>query len=323
MNPAEGTGGGRRPLRQTMLRGSKVVKLKIFRRELPMHLMLLPSVVVVLIFSYGPIAGLVMAFQDFQEGAGWFGSPWVGLDNFKFLLILPGSLKSLWNTIYIAFGKGLFGLITPLVAALLLNELRSVHYKRTLQTILYLPHFLSWVILSGILIDVLSPSSGIVNNVLKLFGIEPIFFLGDNRWFPVIAVATDIWKEFGFNSVVFLAALAGIDPTYYDAATVDGAGHFRRLWHITLPNLSPMLVMLALLNLGNILNAGFDQIFNLYSPVVYESGDIIDTFVYRTGIRDALYSVAAAAGFFKSVVSLLLLSTSYYLAYRFADYRIF
>ncbi len=288
-----------------------------------MHLMLLPSVIVVLIFSYGPIAGLVMAFQDFQEGKGWFGSPWVGLDNFKFLLLLPGSLQSLWNTIFISFGKGLFGLITPLVAALLLSELRSVHYKRTLQTILYLPHFLSWVILSGILIDVLSPSSGIVNNVLKLFGIPPIFFLGDVKWFPIVAVATDIWKEFGFNSVVFLAALAGIDPTYYDAATVDGAGHFRRLWHITLPNLSPMLVMLALLNLGNILNAGFDQIFNLYSPVVYESGDIIDTFVYRTGIRDALYSVAAAGGFFKSVVSLLLLSVSYYLAYRFADYRIF
>lgn len=299
------------------------MKARLFRKELPLHLMLLPSVIVILIFSYGPIAGLVMAFQDYLPEKGWFGSPWVGLANFKFLLLLPGSLQTLWNTIYIAFLKGLFGLITPLIAALLLNELRSIRYKRTLQTILYLPHFLSWVILSGILIDVLSPSMGIVGNFMKLFGVQPIFFLGDNKWFPIVAVASDIWKEFGFNSVVFLAALTSIDPTYYEAAIIDGAGHMRRLWHITLPSLSNMLVMLALLNLGNILNAGFDQIFNLYSPVVYESGDIIDTFVYRTGIRDALYSVAAAGGLFKSVVSLLLLSTSYYLAYRFADYRIF
>lgn len=299
------------------------MKLRAFKRELPLHLMLLPSVVVVLIFSYGPLIGLVMAFQDFQPDKGWFHSPWVGMANFQFLLLLPGSVKSLWNTMYIAFLKGVFGLITPLIVALLLNELRSLRYKRTLQTVLYLPHFLSWVILSGILIDVLSPSSGVLNMGLKLFGIEPIFFLGNNTWFPIIAVVSDIWKEFGFNSVVFLAALTGIDPTYYEAAIIDGAGHMRRLWHITLPSLRNMLVMLALLNLGNILNAGFDQIFNLYSAVVYESGDIIDTFVYRLGVRDAMYSVAAAAGFFKSIVSLVLLSSSYYLAYKFADYRIF
>ena len=296
---------------------------RTFKRELPMHVMLLPAVVVVLIFSYGPLAGLVMAFQDFQPDKGFLHSPWVGLANFEFLLLLPGSVKTLWNTIYIAFLKGVFGLITPLITALLLNELRSLRYKRTLQTILYLPHFLSWVILSGILIDVLSPSSGVINMVLKAVGVEPIFFLGDNTWFPIVAVTSDIWKEFGFNSVVFLAALTAIDPTYYEAAIIDGAGHMRRLWHITLPNLRNMLVMLALLNLGNILNAGFDQIFNLYSAVVYESGDIIDTFVYRLGIKDAMYSVAAAAGFFKSAVSLLLLSSAYYLAYKFADYRIF
>jgi putative aldouronate transport system permease protein len=299
------------------------MKSHAFKRELPLHLMLLPAVVVVLIFSYGPLAGLVMAFQDFQPDKGWFHSPWVGMANFQFLLMLPGSVQSLWNTMYIAFLKGLFGLITPLIAALMLNELRNLHYKRTLQTILYLPHFLSWVILSGILIDVLSPSSGVINLFLKMLGIQPIFFLGDNTWFPIVAVASDIWKEFGFNSVVFLAALTGIDPTYYEAAIIDGAGHMRRLWHITMPSLRNMLVMLALLNLGNILNAGFDQIFNLYSAVVYQSGDIIDTFVYRLGVRDAMYSVAAAAGFFKSIVSLLLLSTSYYLAYKFADYRIF
>ncbi len=299
------------------------MKLSVAKRELPLHLMLLPSVILVLIFSYGPVAGLVMAFQDFKPAVGWFGSPWTGLSNFKFLLQLPGSMQALRNTIYIAFMKAVLGEIAPLTTALLLNELLSVTYKRTLQTILYLPHFLSWVIMSGILIDVLSPSHGLANDILGVVGIQPIFFLGSNTWFPFVAVLSETWKEFGFNSIVFLAALASIDPTYYDAAIVDGAGYFRRLWHITLPSMAPMIVMLVLLDLGHILNAGFDQIFNLYSPVVYQSGDIIDTFIYRTGIQNALYGVAAAGGFFKSFVSLVLLSTAYYLAYKFADYRIF
>jgi putative aldouronate transport system permease protein len=295
----------------------------ITRRELPLHFMLLPAAVAVLIFSYGPLAGLVMAFQDFQPDKGWFGSSLVGLENFKYLLLLPGSIQSVWNTIYIAAGKGVFGLLTPLVVALLLNELRSLRYKRTLQTMLYLPHFLSWVILSGILIDVLSPTSGIINAGLKLMGAKPVFFLGDNHWFRGVTIVTDIWKEFGFNSIIFLASIAGVDLALYDAAIVDGAGHLRRLWHVTLPSLRGIIVVLALLNLSEILNAGFDQIFNLYSPIVYQSGDIIDTFVYRTGIVNAQYSVAAAAGFFKSIVSLVLLSSSYWMAYRFADYRIF
>ncbi len=293
------------------------------RRELPLHLMLMPAALAVLVFCYGPLAGLVMAFQNFQPDKGWFGSSFVGLANFRYLLLLPGSVQSVWNTITIAAGKGIFGLLTPLAIALLLNELRNLRYKRTLQTMLYLPHFLSWVILSGILIDVLSPTGGIINAALKLVGIKPVFFLGDNHWFRGVAIVTDIWKEFGFNSIVFLAAIAGVDLALYDAAIVDGAGHLRRLWHVTLPSLRGIIVVLALLNFSEILNAGFDQIFNLYSPIVYQSGDIIDTFVYRTGIQNAQYSVAAAAGFFKSIVSLLLLSSSYWLAYRFADYRIF
>ncbi len=294
-----------------------------FKRELPLHLMLLPAVAFVLVFSYGPLVGLVMAFQDFRPDLGWFKSPFVGLANFQFLFMYPGSVQALFNTIYIAFFKGVFGLLTPLCVALLLNELRSVGYRRTLQTVIYLPHFLSWVILSGILIDVLSPTSGIVNGLLGVFGMEPIFFLGDAKWFPNVVIISDIWKEFGFNSVVFFAALTGIDPSLYESAVVDGAGHWRRLWHITLPCLRGMIVMLALLNLGNILNAGFDQVFNLYSPVVYSTGDIIDTMIYRIGMQNALYSVAAAAGFFKSIVSFVLLSGSYYLAYKLADYRIF
>jgi len=296
--------------------------MKLFKRELPLHLLLLPSVIAVAIFCYGPIIGLVMAFQDFQPDLGWLYSPFCGLSNFQVLLLLPGSLQALWNTIYIAFFKGAIGLVFPLIAALMLNELRFLGYKKGLQTVLYLPHFISWVIMSGILLDVLS-NDGIVNAFLGFFGVQPIFFLGDNKVFPWVLIISDVWKEFGFNSIVFLAALTGIDPSYYDAADVDGAGHLQKLWRITLPSLRNMLVMLALINLGNILNAGFDQVFNLSSPIVQPSGDIIDTFVYRAGIRDAMYSVAAAAGFFKSFVSLLLLSSAYYLAYKFADYRIF
>jgi len=186
-----------------------------------------------------------------------------------------------------------------------------------------LPHFLSWIILGGILIDILSPSSGIVNQFLGLFGIESIYFLGDNSWFRPVLVLSDVWKEFGFNTIVYLAALTGINPALYEAAIVDGAGRWKQTLNVTLPGMMPIIVLTMTLALGNVLNAGFDQVFNLYSPQVYESGDIIDTFVYRIGLVDAQYGVATAVGLFKSVVSFTFITASYYLAYRFANYRIF
>jgi putative aldouronate transport system permease protein len=191
------------------------------------------------------------------------------------------------------------------------------------QTTIYLPYFLSWVVLGGILIDILSPSGGIVNAALKSVGIQPIFFLGDNDWFPGTLVASDIWKNFGYGTIVYLAAITGIDPGLYEAATIDGANRWHKVWHITLPGMRMVIVLLSVLSLGQLLNAGFDQVFNLYSPQVYESGDILDTFVYRIGLLDAQYGVATAVGFFKSLVSLILISGSYFVAYRFAKYRIF
>lgn len=289
----------------------------------PLHLMVLPGLILVLIYSYGPMFGIVIAFQKFMPARGIFDSPWSGLDNFRYVLDMPDSMRVLRNTVIIAFLKIVAGLIVPIIVSLLLNEVRKELFKRGIQTLIYLPHFLSWIILGGILIDILSPSTGIVNQALSWAGIEPIFFLGDNSWFRPVLVISDVWKEFGFNTIVYLAALTSISPALYEAAIVDGAGRWKQTWHITLPGMMPIIVLLTTLSLGNVLNAGFDQVFNLYSPQVYESGDIIDTFVYRIGLVDAQYGVATAVGLFKSVVSFIFISVSYYLAYRLAHYRIF
>jgi len=291
--------------------------------EWPYHLMLLPPVILVLIYCYGPMVGIVIAFQQFIPAKGLFGSDWIGWDNFEFVLMLPDTYRVLYNTVFISLMKIAAGLIVPIVAALLLNEVRRMAFKRTFQTMIYLPHFLSWIILGGILLDILSPSSGLVNQALAVFGVEPIFFLGDNRWFPYVLVGSDVWKDFGFGTIVYMAALTGINPALYEAAEIDGASRWKQTVYVTLPGMLPIIILLATLSLGQILNAGFDQVFNLYNPQVYESGDIIDTLVYRLGLQQAQYGVATAVGLFKSVVSLLFITVSYILAYRFANYRIF
>lgn len=264
-----------------------------------------------------------MAFMKFLPARPYFDNPWVGLDHFKYVWDMPNSLRVLWNTLYIAGLKIIIGQIVPITIALLLNELRKDWLKRGVQTLIYLPHFLSWIILGGIMIDILSPSQGIVNQVLKAVGIEPIYFLGDNRWFPITIILSDVWKEFGFNTIVYLAALTSVNPSLYEAAVIDGANRWKQTLNVTLPSILPIVVLLATLSLGNVLNAGFDQVFNLYSPTVYESGDIIDTLVFRVGLEEAQYSVATAIGLFKSLVSFVMISLSYFLAYRLANYRIF
>lgn len=294
------------------------------RRELPLHLMLLPGVLIVLIFNYIPMAGIMIAFQKFIPAKGLFGDQkWVGFDNFRYVMELPNFWSILYNTLYIALFKIVLGLFIPIIVAILLNEVRKTGLKRSIQTAIYLPHFLSWVVLGGIFIDMLSPSNGIVSRLFEFFGMEPIFFLGDNKWFPNVMVLTETWKEFGYGTIIYLAAITGIDPNLYEAAQIDGAGRFKQMLHVTLPGMRMVIVLLMVLSMGNVLNAGFDQIFNLYSPPVYESGDIIDTFVYRIGLLDAQYSVATAVGLFKSVVAFIMISSSYFFARKFADYRLF
>lgn len=294
-----------------------------WKMEFPLHLMILPGLVFIMIYCYGPMLGVVIAFEKFIPARGIFHSKWAGWDNFRYILELPDTKRVLINTVLISFMKIIANLVVPIVVALLLNEVRKERFKRSFQTLVYLPHFLSWIILGGILIDILSPTNGILNQLLGLLGIKPIYFLGDNNWFRYVLVGTDVWKEFGFNTIVYLAALTSINPSLYEAAIVDGAGRWKQTMYVTLPGMAPIIILLMTLSLGNVLNAGFDQVFNLYSPQVYETSDIVDTFVYRIGLVDAQYGVATAVGLFKSFVSFIFISISYYLAYRFANYRIF
>jgi len=297
--------------------------LKI-KKQLPLHLMMLPGLILLLIFHYLPMAGIVIAFQKFIPAKGLFGpQKWIGLENFRYVLDLPNIYSVIWNTVSIAVLKIVLALVIPIIIAILINEVTNNALKRSVQTLIYLPHFLSWVVLGGILIDILSPSEGIVNGLIKSLGFQPIFFLGDNKWFPATMVLTDTWKEFGYGTIIYLAAITGIDLSLYEAARIDGASRWKQISNITLPGMKMVIVLLMVLSLGNLLNAGFDQIFNLYSPPVYQSGDIIDTFVYRIGLLEAQYGVATAVGLFKSLVSFTLISVSYFFAYKFADYRIF
>lgn len=314
-------------LKQTMPAPAKkrTPVFKSLARKLSMqwqyHVLLIPAVVLVFIFSYIPLYGLIIAFQKYNPALG-FNSPWVGFKNFEFLFNQPNFVQTIWNTFYIAFFKILLGIFVPVFYSLLLNEISSRQLKRFFQTVVYIPNFLSWIIIAGVFIEILS-NSGVVNQMLGAFGVPPITFLGEAKLFPWTMIITDTWKTFGFGTVVYLAALTSIDPSLYEAAVVDGAGRWKQTVHITLPMMMPIVTLMSILSLGNVLNAGFDQVFNLYSPIVYSTGDIIDTYVYRLGITKAQYSYGTAVGMFKSVVSAILILTSYHLADRYAGYRVF
>jgi putative aldouronate transport system permease protein len=296
----------------------------IGKNEIPLHLMLIPGLLITFVFGYLPLAGLTVGFQRFVPARGLFGrQQWVGLDNLALIFSFPNTPNVIRNTIVIAFGKIVLGLLVPIVVTLLLNELRSNRIKRAIQTIIYFPYFISWIVYAALLLDLLSPSTGLVNKFLGLFGVGPIFFLGDNRYFQGTVILTDVIKNFGYGTVVYMAAITGIDPNLYEAAEIDGAGRWRQTLHITLPGLQMVIVLMMVLSLGNVLNAGFDQIFNLYSAYVYESGDIIDTMMYRLGIEQAMFGPSTVMGLFKSLVSLVFISGSYYIAYKLFDYRIF
>ncbi|MDQ0087134.1 putative aldouronate transport system permease protein [Paenibacillus anaericanus] len=301
----------------------RIKRKRNYKQPWILHFMVLPAAILVFIFSYIPMTGVIMAFQDYKPALGMTGSPWVGLKHFRYMLENDYFIQITWNTLFFACTKMIMNLIIPFIFALLLNEVRIMGLKRSIQTLVYLPHFLSWVTLSGILIDMLA-QTGLVNQFISgVFGIKPIFFLGDGNWFRFTIIVSDVWKEFGFNTIIFLAALSGINPALYEAAEVDGGGRFKQTMYITIPSLIPIAIVIATLALGNVLNANFDQIFNLYSPLIYQQGDIIDTFVYREGLLSGQFSFATAVNLFKSMISLILIVVSYRLAYKFAGYRIF
>lgn len=293
-----------------------------FRKELPFHIMLFPGVILVLIFKYIPMAGLSIAFQDYSPLFGLFEQDWCGFENFEYIFSLSTFPRVIYNTMFIALLKIIAGIIVPVTFALMLNEVRNIAYKRSLQTVVYLPHFISWVALAGIFLDVLS-LDGILNRMLGSIGVAPVYFLGDEKVFPYTMVVTDVWKTFGWNAIVYLAAVTGIDPELYEAAYLDGAGRFRQTLHVTLPGIMPIVVLMSILSIGNVLRAGFDQIFNLYSPLVYSTGDIIDTYVYRLGILGAQFGPATAVGLFQSAVSFVLIVAGYWIADKFLGYQVF
>lgn len=301
------------------------MKNKKFHSDVIMfHIMVWIPLLLLLIFNYAPMfIGSSVAFKDYKPGLGIAGSPWVGFKHFQRIFSTNDTVRAIRNTLIIAAAKIVANLIVPVVFALLLNEVRIKWFKKSVQTITYLPYFLSWVILAGILTNILSTDGGLVNRFLEAAGYKPVFFLGDNHVFRKTLVVTDVWKNFGYNTIVYLAALTGIDPGLYEAAAIDGAGRWKQTVHITLPGISMFIVLMSILAMGNVLNAGFDQVFNLYNVSVYESGDIIDTLVYRLGMQQQQYSFSTAVGFFRSIVSLILITFTNYAADRFAGYRVF
>ena len=265
---------------------------------------------------------LVMAFQDFTPLKSFTGSDWVGLQNFKDMLALPTFWSVVRNTLAISVSKIILRLLVPLVIAILLNEVMSNRFKRVAQTVFFLPYFLSWAVMGGILRS-LFEYDGMVNGLLQSLGLERIMFLGSNTWFPLIVIVSDVWKDMGYNMIIFLAAITNVDPALNESAALDGANRWQQIWHITLPTIRPIVVMLLVLSLGSVLSAGMEQILLLYNPMVYESADIIDTLVYRLGLVNHQWSLSAAVGMMKSAISFILVVISYRIATKHFDYQEF
>lgn len=288
----------------------------------PLHVCVLAPIIMLLIFSYAPMSGLALAFKRYIATMGIFGSPSVGWNNFADLFKLPLFWPSVWNTFKIAVLKIVISFPVPIIVALLLNEVKQMKVKKVIQTVIYLPYFLSWAVLSGIILDIFS-LEGAVNSIVNALGLKDIYWLGESVPFIAMLVITDIWKNFGYSTVIYLASITGIDPSLYEAAQVDGATRWKQTWHVTIPGIMPMAVLLAVLNLGNVLNAGFDQIFMLMNNLVRGDVEIIDTLTYDITFTNRNYGLATAAGLFKSFIAMIFMFAGWYLAHRFSDYKIF
>ncbi|GGF86454.1 protein lplB [Paenibacillus albidus] len=280
---------------------------KLFRNNYDLYLLLIPGLIFLLLFKYAPMYGIIIAFQDFNIFDGFIGSKWVGLDQFEKLIHSEEFYQVFNNTLLISFYKIILLFPIPIIIALFLNEVRRAVFKKTIQTIIFLPHFLSWVIISGLFMNILSPSGGVVNHVIEWLGGTPISFFLDNHFFRSVVVFTAGWKESGWNAIIFIAAIAGIEQEQYEAASIDGAGRIRQMINITLPGILPTIILIFILRLGYLLEAGTEQILTMYNSVVYSSGDVIGTFVYRQGLGQQDYSFSTAVGLFNSVVGLILI----------------
>ncbi len=298
-------------------------KTNYYLKHWAIYSMIMPGLLFFLVFKYIPLGGSIIAFQDYNVFLGIKGSPFVGMKHFVLLFTYPDLIRVLKNTLLISVYQILFEFPAPIILSLLLNEVRKLMFKRVLQSILYLPHFLSWVIVGGLVISMLSPNGGLLNVLLApIFG-EQVFYMQEPGYFRTILVSSGIWKDVGWGTIIYLAAMTGINPELYESADVDGAGKLRQVFSITIPSILPTIMVLLLLRIGNILDLGFEQVYSMLNPLVRETGEVIDTYVYRIGLQNAQYSYTTAIGLFKSVVGFILLIGANYLSRKTTGNAIF
>ena len=297
-------------------RGQRIIDH--LKREWQIYAMLLPLVIWLLIFLYKPMYGLQVAFKDYSLFKGVAASPWIGFEHFETLFSSELFLRAVRNTVILSFYTLVIGFPVPILLALMFNEILNQWFKKASQTIVYLPHFISSVIIAGIVITAFSPSAGIVNTVIRAFGGDAIYFLTKPEWFRPIFIGTGIWQEAGFQSIVYLAAIAGVSPTLYESAVVDGASRWQMMWKITVPSILPTILIMLIIRIGNLLEVSFEMIILLYQPATYETADVVNTFIYRQGLQNAQYDFAAAAGLFNAVVAFILVIGANTLSKRYS-----
>lgn len=284
------------------------------KKDWQLYILLVPGILFLFIFNYIPISGIVIAFQDFNIFKGIIDSTWVGMDNFIRLFNSPDFMKIFQNTLVISVLKIVILFPLPIVLAVLLNELKKLRFKKTIQTVIYLPHFISWVIVSGLFISLLSINGGFINSIIVKLGGNPIPFFMSKEYFRGVLIFTEGWKQVGWGTIVYLAAITGIDQEQFEVARIDGANKLQQIIHITIPSIAPTIILMFILRLGSLLEAGTEQILVMYNPVVYEVADVIGTYVYRVGLGTSDYSFSTAVGLFNSVVSFVLILTGNKLA---------
>ena len=307
---------------QTGLRQKNPLLRSIIKNRY-IYLMLLPVVAFYVIFSYVPMYGVVLAWKDYRHTMGILGSPWVGWENFEVVFRNAGMVPAIRNTIVISLLKLVICFPAPIILALLLNEVTSRIFKRSAQTIVYLPNFISWVIIGGLVKTMFAIDDGLVNNILEAMGIGRINFLLDSRYFYFLLIGSELWKSTGWGTVIYIAAISGIDPTLYEAAKIDGCKRFGLVRFITFPCILPIIAVMLIMQISNIMNAGFDSVYNLYNETVYDVADIIDTLVYRLGVTDGKYEQSTAVGLFKNVINFILLLTGNWLTKKMCGYSMY
>ena len=326
----ENTTAGGQPIEDTLIEAREAQRQQLatdgrwvrlidhFKREWQIYAMLLPTIIWFLVFLYKPMYGLQIAFKDYSIFRGVAGSPWIGWEHFETLFSNDQFIRAVHNTITISFYNLLFGFPAPIILALMFNEVMHATYKRTAQTIVYLPHFISSVIIAGIVITAFSPTAGIINTFVSWLGFDPIYFLTQPQWFRPIFVGTGIWQEAGFGSIVFLAAIAGVNPSLYESAVVDGANRWQMMWKITIPSILPTILIMLIIRIGNVMEVSFELVILLYQPSTYETADVVNTWVYRQGLQSGQYDLAAAAGLFNAVVAFVLVMAANTLSRRYS-----